>query len=210
VVAIVFSVMGGIISFAVTTHINRNQTVSVQSQTTNQSMETDGEFKVYGAYDDRCFTQEISLDWASGDLDFQPLDCDLDKDIQEFTFYLCAGYNIDFSLVMALISCESNYDQSVVSSTNDYGLMQINKVNHEELTDILGVTDFLDPYQNIRAGCFILRKLFEKYQDTTMVLMCYNMGETGAARLWSEGVYETNYTQKILAVQKQYIEELGW
>ena len=87
--------------------------------------------------------------------------------------------------------------------------MQINQINHQWLTDTLGVTDFTDPYQNIRAGVFVLRKLFERYQDTNMVLMSYNMGEDGAARLWEKGIYSTDYTEKILNYQTQFNEQLG-
>ena len=28
--------------------------------------------------------------------------------------------------------------------------------------------------------------------------MAYNMGETGAKRLWDNGIYETNYTNKVI------------
>ena len=132
---------------------------------------------VYGAYDDRVFTQEISLDWDVNNGDFNPLDCKMPEEQQEFTYYLCSGYNIDFALVMALIQNESSFDPAVISTTNDYGYMQINKMNHQWLTDTLGVTNFIDPYQNIRAGVFVLRKLFERYEDTNMVLMAYNMGK---------------------------------
>ena len=78
---------------------------------------------------------------------------------------------------MALIQHESSFDPNVISSTNDYGYMQINAINHNWLTETIGVTDYTDPYQNIRAGVFVLRKLFERYQDTNMVLMAYNMGK---------------------------------
>ena len=127
---------------------------------------------------------------------------------QEFTYYLCTGYNLDFTLVMALIQNESSFDPSVVSATHDYGYMQINEMNHQWLTDTIGVTDFADPYQNIRAGVFVLRKLFERYQDTNMVLMAYNMGEDGATRLWEKGIYSTDYTEKILNYQTQFNEQL--
>lgn len=168
-----------------------------------------GKTLVYGAYDDRTFTQEISLDWGAGDLNFTPLDYKMPEEQQEFTYYLCTGYNIDFTLVMALIQNESSFDPSVISVTNDYGYMQINKINHQWLTDTLGVTDFTDPYQNIRAGVFVLRKLYERYQDTNMVLMAYNMGEDGAARLWEKGIYSTDYTEKILNYQTQFNEQMG-
>lgn len=109
---------------------------------------------------------------------------------------------------MALIQHESSFDPNVISNTNDYGYMQINAINHDWLTETIGVTDYTDPYQNIRAGVFVLRKLFERYQDTDMVLMAYNMGENGASRLWEKGIFETDYTQSILTIQEQFNDQL--
>ena len=196
---------GGMIGFALG-HITGRNGTKTEEQTSEQ---VENKTLVYGAYDDRTFTEEIALDWGAGDLDFTPLDCAMNDDLQEFVYYLSAGYNIDFTLVMALIQHESSFRSDVVSSTNDYGLMQINKMNHEYLTETIGVTDFLDPYQNIRAGMFTLRKLFERYQDTDMVLMAYNMGEDGAKRLWDQGIYETNYTTSIMNIQQQFNKQLG-
>ena len=206
VVAVVFSLVGGLSGYALKTHIIAKDREKEKIHTSEQvSTET----LVYGAYDERCFTEEISLDWGAGDLDFTPLDCKMPEEQQEFTYYLCTGYNLDFTLVMALIQNESSFDPSVVSATHDYGYMQINEMNHQWLTDTLGVTDFTDPYQNIRAGVFVLRKLYERYQDTNMVLMAYNMGEDAAARLWEKGIYSTDYTEKILNYQMQFNEQLG-
>lgn len=205
VVAIISGLVCGASGYALKTHITAKQTVKEESQTNTQD---DTKILVYGAYDDRIFTHEMSLDWGVGDLDFTPLDCDMPEAEQEFVFYICAGYNLDFTLVMALIQYESNFDPDAISSTNDYGYMQINVINHEWLTETLGVTDYLDPYQNIRAGVFILRKLFERYQDTDMVLMAYNLGETGASRLWEQGIFSTDYTQGILTIQQQFNKQL--
>lgn len=196
---------GGLIGFALG-HITGRNGTKTEEQTSEQ---VENKTLVCGVYDDRTITEEISLDWGAGDLNFTPLDCAMDDDLQEFVYYLSSGYNIDFTLVMALIQHESSFRSDVVSSTNDYGLMQINKMNHEYLTETIGVTDFLDPYQNIRAGMFTLRKLFERYQDTDMVLMAYNMGEDGAKRLWLKGIYETDYTQSILTIQQQFNKQLG-
>lgn len=162
----------------------------------------------YGAYDGRVFNSEMSLDWGAGDLEFIPLDCALDERTQEFVFYICQGYNIDWTLVMAIMQQESSFRSDVISDSNDYGLMQINSVNHEWLTETLGVTDFLDKEQNIRAGVFILRKLFEQYTEPNLVLMSYNMGQTGAARLWKEGIYSTPYVENILKYQAEFNEQL--
>ena len=104
---------------------------------------------------------------------------------------------------------ESSFRTDVVSDTDDYGLMQINSVNHEKLTENLGITDFTDPYQNIRAGVYILRGLFEKYDDAAKVLMAYNMGDYGASVLWDKGVYSTTYTNKVLAKADEYAAMRG-
>lgn len=135
-------------------------------------------------------------EWET-DADFQAVDCVLDVDVQEFTYYLAYGYKIDFYLLMALMEQESLYKADTISGSGDYGLMQINKCNHEWLSEELGITDFLDPYQNIMAGTYEIYRLFEKYGDTNKVLMAYNMGESGARKLWNQGIYETEYTRSI-------------
>lgn len=204
IVAIVSSMISGGVGYGIKAHI----TATDKGKDNHGTVErVSDEFTVYGAYDNT-FKDELSLDWKHGDLDFQPLSVPMDEEQQEFVFYLCDGYNLEFSLVMAVIEHESYYQADVISKTNDYGLMQINKVNHEQLTEILGLTDFLDPYQNIRAGCFTLRKLFEKYQDADMVLMAYNMGENGANRLWENGVFSTSYTESVRQVQRKLNKQL--
>lgn len=198
-------VIGGVSGYVLKGHITaKDKKKEVTGTNTQLSTKT----LVYGAYDDRCFTEEISLDWGADDLDFTPLDCKMPEEQQEFVYYLCSGYNLDFTLVMALIQHESSFDPNVISNTNDYGYMQINAINHDWLTETIGVTDYTDPYQNIRAGVFVLRKLFERYQDTDMVLMAYNMGENGASRLWEKGIFETDYTQSILTIQEQFNDQL--
>lgn len=132
------------------------------------------------------------------------------EDLQEFTYYLSAAYDIDYTLVLAIISKESGFTPDGISSTNDYGLMQINACNHEWLTEELGITDFIDPYENIKAGLFILRGLFEKYDSTSKVLMAYNMGESGASKLWEQGIFESNYSKDVLQRQETYRQILGW
>jgi len=169
------------------------------------------EVQPYGTIDGKTYNWGMSTDWTSGsELGFIPLEVDLNKDLQEFIYCLSYGYNIDYAFVMGVIQTESSFDSDTVSSTNDYGLMQINKINHKLLKEKLGITDFLDPYQNSRSGLYILRNLFEKYETPEKVLMAYNMGEGGAAKLWKQGIYETNYTTKVLSntqAFKNYIDE---
>lgn len=198
VVAVAFSILGfavGAISFS-----GKNKTTEPKAEKK--------EVLIYGQYDGRIFESEMSMDWGAGDLNFIPLDVPMDRDLQEFTFYLCNGYNIDFTLVMAIIQQESSFKADVISGSGDYGLMQINKINHSYLTETLGIKDFLNPYNNIRSGLFILRKLFEKYETPEKVLMAYNMGENGASKLWEQGIFETNHSRKVLNYQQQFIQEL--
>ncbi len=164
---------------------------------------------LYGTRDGRVFTDnpEMSRDWA-GVLEFTPLDVPLAESTQEFIFYLSYGYYIDFPFVMGLIQAESSFRPDIISGTNDFGLMQINKVNHQWLQEQLGITDFLDPEQNIQAGLYILRTLFEKYDDPAKVLMAYNMGESGAKRLWEQGIFETNYSRKVLTNAEEIKERM--
>ena len=108
-------------------------------------------------------------------------------------------------LVIAMIDRESSFRASVISGTDDYGLMQINTINHGWLSEQYGLTDFLDPYQNVFAGVTILSDHLERYDgDLAKALMAYNMGATGAKRLWNQGIYSTKYTEYILSAMDDY------
>jgi soluble lytic murein transglycosylase-like protein len=135
-------------------------------------------------------------------------DVPLSKELQDYIRNLCDEYGVPIELVIAVIDVESTFRADVVSETNDYGLMQINKCNHEWLTENLGVTDFLDPYQNINSGVHILSGHLEVTNgDIELALMRYNNGATGAKKLWDKGIYSTAYTQKIMTAYESYKEE---
>lgn len=197
VVAIIFSLVG----FGVG-HISAKSGSSPPPETTAKT-----EILIFGKPDGKIFEGEMPGEWA-GDLKFVPLDVPMDEDLQEFVFYLSQAYEMDFTFVMALIQQESRYNPNVISVTNDYGLMQINEINHPYLKGQLEITDFLNSYDNIRAGMFMLRKLFEKYETPAKVLMAYNMGENGASRLWEQGIFESNYSKSVLQIQQELNDEL--
>lgn len=132
------------------------------------------------------------------DVTFVPLPVPMSEQDQETVFEICLDGGVSFPLVMALIEHESQFDRTARSSTGDSGYMQINDCNAESLAD-LGYTDLFDLYQNVSAGVYMLKYLFNKYEgDTTFVLMAYNAGETGAANQRAAGIYETEYTVEIL------------
>lgn len=160
--------------------------------------------------DERTFKEEMSMDWEDGyTLGFQSLDIPMDDGLQEFIYCLSYGYNIDYAFVLALMDQESSFNADCISETNDYGLFQINIVNHDSLKEKLGLDNLTDPYQNTRGGLFMLRKLFEKYENPNDVLMAYNMGERGASTLWEKGVHNTPYSESIMKKAKVYNEMLN-
>jgi len=136
-------------------------------------------------------------------------DIPLTEELQAFTFYLCEDYGTDYEMVLALMDRESDYTASAISKTNDYGIMQINRINHDWLTEELGITDFLDPEQNIRCGVYMLAELTEKYDDPHRVLMAYNMGERGAREYAAKGHASSSYSRYIMEQRDKLLQEGG-
>ena len=135
-------------------------------------------------------------------------DCPLDEDLQDYIRTLCEENHLPMELVIAVIEVESSFRANAVSGTSDYGLMQINSINHSWLAEEYGITDFLDPYQNVLCGITILSQHYDSFGDTDKALMAYNLGATGAKRKWEQGVYETPYTRKIKSAMEVYENEI--
>lgn len=128
-------------------------------------------------------------------------DIPLSKDLQLYTYNRCVEYGVPehYELVLAMMWQESNYTADLISSTDDYGIMQINSCNHSWLVDLLGPTNFLDASDNINAGVYVISKLLIKYGDEHKALMAYNMGEHGASLNWQAGNYTSNYSRGVVA-----------
>lgn len=135
--------------------------------------------------------------------------CPLDDETQQMILEKTEEHGIDFAFTMGIIYTESRFQPEVISSGGDYGLMQINKVNHEWLSETLGLTDFLDPEQNVTAGLYILDYLFDRYENPAQVLMAYNMGEGGAKKYWDKGIYTSDYAEKVLQQAEIYRQEIN-
>lgn len=82
-------------------------------------------------------------------------------------------YQVDKTLIHAVILTESAYDNQAVSIKGAQGLMQL----IPETAELYNVTDPFDPEQNIDAGTRHLRKLLDKYKgNTELALAAYNAG----------------------------------
>lgn len=121
----------------------------------------------------------------------------LDYDLQVAMQDCCEKYNVPYALALAVAEVESHFDPDAKSSTSDYGLMQINAINFDWLQS-LGM-DPLTPEGNIESGVCILAQNLQAYGDPELALMAYNNGPGGARELWNRGIYQTAYSQKVMA-----------
>ena len=135
------------------------------------------------------------------------LDIPLSPELQDYTMQLSTEFGICYDLIFAMMFVESTFRDYVISRTNDYGLMQINRVNHGWLREDYGITDFLCARQNIFAGVLMISRLYETYEDLHRALMAYNMGQAGARRRWNQGFFTSTYSERVVRIMNEYIQE---
>lgn len=136
-------------------------------------------------------------------------DVPLSHSLQRFIYEVCADENVPVTLIYAIIEHESQFDPEIISKTDDYGLMQINAVNHTWLNEKYRCADMLDPYQNVFCGVKIIGSYVNRYDgDLTKALMAYNMGDYGARKAWENGVDKISYSTTILGLMENYEEVL--
>lgn len=108
-------------------------------------------------------------------------DVPLEEDLQLFIVQLCENHHIEPSIVIAIIQRESSYRADVIGDNGEaFGLMQIWSKWHQERMNKLGVTDLLDPYQNVTVGVDYLAEMIDRGNGLEWALMAYNAGATGA------------------------------
>lgn len=132
------------------------------------------------------------------------LDVPFSFEEQDLVRSLSEEYGVPFALTMAIIYTESGFDRYAYSSHGDCGLMQIAPVNHGWLSEA-GLTDLWDVEQNVRAGLTILSdKLTISGGDFTTALMRYNRGDAVALEQIANGIFSTDYTEKVLGKYYEY------
>lgn len=128
----------------------------------------------------------------------------LDCDNQRLLKQACDEMGVDFHLALAVIWTETRYQNINGDGGNSIGYMQVQPRWHYNRMERLGVTDLTDPLSNFRVGCSYLGEMVEKYTDIHKALMAYNMGESGARKLWNAGITTSNYSCSVI----EYMEEV--
>ena len=100
-------------------------------------------------------------------------------------------YNIDPTLVRAVIQVESNFNPMCVSTKGARGLMQLMPATARRF----GVTNIHDPEENIHGGIRFLSYLMELFNgDLPRVLAGYNAGENAVLKYGGIPPYEETST----------------
>ena len=109
-------------------------------------------------------------------------------------------FQLDRSLIKAVIKVESNFNPQVVSSKGAQGLMQLMPETAREI----GVKNPFDPSDSIYGGAFYLRKMLDSFdKNLDYALAAYNAGP-GTVRRYG-GIPPFEETQNYVKRVKHYL-----
>jgi soluble lytic murein transglycosylase len=128
-----------------------------------------------------------------------------------------AKNNLDPYLVASLIRQESEFNPSVISYANAYGLMQLLPSTGKAMAREEGLSHFqtfqlLDPETNIKLGCRYLREMLDKLGGVPeYALAAYNAGDGRVVDWESAGPYSgiDEFVESIPITQtREYVEAI--
>ncbi|MGF1525582.1 MAG: lytic transglycosylase domain-containing protein [Candidatus Competibacterales bacterium] len=119
---------------------------------------------------------------------------------------LAARYQVPAALVHAVVSVESGYNPSAVSTKGAMGLMQLMPATAADY----GVDDPFDPEANLRGGIRHLKRLLNKYRNISHALAAYNAGEGNAKRHRRSIPFEETrrYVVQVIQLYQRYLQRL--
>lgn len=116
---------------------------------------------------------------------------------QEIVNEMAEEYQLEPSLVFAVIHTESKFDPNALSAAQAKGLMQITDDTFRWAQRRAGEKglvpeDLYTPETNIRYGCYILVLLSEQFDDIETVLAAYNAGQGRVQKWLKDPAYSTD------------------
>lgn len=131
-------------------------------------------------------------------------DIPLDDELQDYIIETSEERGVDPAIIIAIIKRESQFDIDIIGDRGKaFGLMQIHPRWHSDRMEKLGVTDLLDPYQNVTVGIDIMAELLDGGESVEWALMAYNGGYANANRHIEAGTL-SGYATDVL----KFAEEL--
>lgn len=122
--------------------------------------------------------------------------------LEQLAMSIAKQEGIPPALFKALITAESGWNPTAGSSAGARGLTQLMPATAKGL----GVSNILDPEQNLRGGAKYLRSQLNKFGSPRLALSAYNSGPGGSESSGRvEGFEETqNYVRKVMELEKRY------
>lgn len=115
-------------------------------------------------------------------------------------------WQVDPSLVKAIIANESGFNANATSKVGAQGLMQLMPATAQSV----GVRDSYDPAQNVAGGTRYLKGLLDRFNgDVRLAVAAYNAGPGAVEKYGDVPPYpETqNYVQRVLQSHERYAAE---
>ena len=122
------------------------------------------------------------------------------EDVKEISEELGQAYNICPELIQAICWRESRF-QTDAENGGCIGIMQVSPRWHKDRMDKLGVTDLMDPKQNMEVAVDYLADLVEDEEDMEEALMRYH-GESRIQERLDAGKMSA-YVESILALSAE-------
>lgn len=130
-------------------------------------------------------------------------DIPLDDELQDYIIETSEERGVDPAIIIAMIKRESQFDIDIIGDKGKaFGLMQIHPRWHSNRMEKLGVTDLLDPYQNVTVGIDIMAELLDGGGSVEWALMAYNGGYANANRHIEAGTL-SGYATDVLEVAEE-------
>ncbi len=113
---------------------------------------------------------------------------------QDVIFEYSNRYELDKTLVFAVVKVESGFNSKAVSSAGAVGLMQLTPDTAEYIAKKLKVEkyDLTDADTNVWFGCYYLDYLYQRFNSMNTVICAYNGGEGNVTKWLSNKEYSND------------------
>lgn len=137
-------------------------------------------------------------------------DIPLTEEEQMELFNAADAFDIWYPLAVAMVDVETSFQNVAGDGGASIGYLQVNGTLHTDLMEQVGATDLWVPRDNFRTGLAYLAQQMERTDTVHKALMAYNMGPSGAAAVWERGIYESEYSQKVMERAEYWAAVMGW